>query len=75
MQCVGISVVKNESDIIEVFIRHNLKHLNKLYIVEYNSQDNTAEIINKLKDDGYNLEIYTNNYSRHIQAAQSNRIL
>jgi hypothetical protein len=75
VQCVGISVVKNESDIIEVFIRHNLKHLNKLYLVEHNSQDNTPEIISKLKSEGYNLEIYTNSSSRHIQAEEFNRLI
>lgn len=75
MEYVGISVVKNEADIIEVFIRHNLKYLNKLYIVEHNSQDNTPEIINHLKDEGYNLEIYTNCSSRHIQGEEFNRII
>lgn len=68
MKCVGISVVKNESDIIEVFIRHNLKSLDKLYIVDHSSQDNTLEILHKLKQEGYNLEISSNASARHIQA-------
>ena len=75
MQYAGISVVKNEADIIEVFIRHNLKYLNKLYIVEHNSQDNTPEIINSLKTEGYNIEIYTNQSSRHIQAEEFNNLI
>jgi hypothetical protein len=68
MKCVGISVVKNESDIIEIFIRHNLKFLDKLYIVDHLSQDNTLEILHQLKQEGHNLEISTNSSSRHIQA-------
>lgn len=75
MQYAGISVVKNESDIIEIFIRHNLKHLNKLYIVDHNSQDNTFEILGKLKEEGYNLEIYKNSSSRHIQAEEFNKLI
>lgn len=75
MQCTGISVVKNEADIIEAFIRHNLKYLNRLYLVEHSPQDNTSEIIGKLKDEGYNLEIYTNTSSRHIQAEEFNRLI
>ena len=75
MQCTGISVVKNEADIIELFIRHNLKYLNKLHIVEHNCQDNTPDIIKSLKDEGYNLEIYTNSSSRHIQAEEFNRLM
>jgi hypothetical protein len=75
LNCTGISVVKNESDIIEIFIRHNLKYLNKLYLVEHNPQDNTSEIISKLKNEGYNIEIYTNSSSRHIQAEEFNRLI
>lgn len=75
MQCTGISVVKNEADIIEAFIRHNSKYLNKLCLVEHNPQDNTSEIISKLKDEGYNLEIYTNSSSRHIQAEEFNKLV
>lgn len=71
----GISVVKNEADIIEIFIRHNLKFMNKLYIVEHNSQDNTPEIVNNLKNEGYNIEIYTNQSSRHIQAEEFNNLI
>lgn len=75
MQHVGISVVKNEADIIEVFVRHNLQYLNKLYIVEHNCQDNTPEILNHLKAEGHNIEIYTNRSSRHIQAEEFNHLI
>jgi hypothetical protein len=75
MTCAGISVVKNESDIIEIFIRHNLKFLDKLYIVDHISQDNTLDILSKLKTEGYNLEISTNTSPRHIQAEVFNEII
>lgn len=75
MQCAGISIIKNEADIIEAFVRHNLKYLNKLYLVAHDPQDNTSEIVRNLKDEGYNLEIYTNTSSRHIQAEEFNRLI
>lgn len=75
MKCTGISVVKNEADIIEIFIRHNLKFLDKLYIVDHASQDNTLEILYKLQDEGYNLKISTNKSPRHIQAEMFNKII
>jgi hypothetical protein len=75
MKCVGISVVKNESDIIEIFIRHNLKYLDHLYIVDHRSQDNTLEIISNLKNEGYNLEISRNSSPRHVQAEVFNKLI
>lgn len=40
---VGLSMVRNESDVIETFIRHNLTLLDELHIVDHNSSDNTRE--------------------------------
>ena len=49
---VGLSMVRNESDIIETFIRHNLTLLNELHVVDHNSSDNTREILTLLKQEG-----------------------
>ena len=48
---VGLSMVRNESDIIETFIRHNLTLLNELHVVDHNSSDNTREILTLLKQE------------------------
>jgi SAM-dependent methyltransferase len=42
---LGISMVKNEQDIIEPFVRHNLHFLDWLIILDNNSQDDTRDII------------------------------
>lgn len=55
---VGLSMVRNESDIIETFIRHNLTLLDELHIVDHNSSDNTREIISHLKQEGLPIHIY-----------------
>ena len=49
---VGLSMVRNESDVIETFIRHNLILLDELHIVDHNSSDNTREILTLLKQEG-----------------------
>ena len=55
---VGLSMVRNESDIIETFIRHNLTLLDELHIVDHNSSDNTREILTHLKQEGLPIHIY-----------------
>ena len=55
---VGLSMVRNESDIIETFIRHNLTLLDELHIIDHNSSDNTREILTHLKQEGLPIHIY-----------------
>ena len=55
---VALSMVRNESDVIETFIRHNLTLLDELHIVDHNSSDNTREILTLLKQEGLPIHIY-----------------
>lgn len=55
---VGLSMVRNESDIIETFIRHNLTLLDELHIIDHNSSDNTREILTLLKQERLPIHIY-----------------
>ena len=45
---VGLSMVKNEQDIIEPFVRHNLQFVDFLVILDNNSVDGTREILSLL---------------------------
>ena len=54
---VGLSMVRNESDVIETFVRHNLTLLDELHIIDHNSSDNTREILTLLKEEGLPLHI------------------
>ena len=45
---VGLAVVKNEADIIEAMIRHNLQFLDALVVVDNASADQTAQIVGAL---------------------------
>ena len=49
---VGISMVKNEADIIEAFVRHNLHFIDLLVVVDHDSEDSTYEILRKLCESG-----------------------
>ena len=52
MKIVSTSFVKNESDIIESFIRYQLNLVDEMIILDNFSTDNTPEIIDNLIDEG-----------------------
>jgi hypothetical protein len=45
-------MVRNEVDVIEAFVRHNLKFLDALWIVDHGSFDGTSEILSELCSEG-----------------------
>ncbi len=48
MRIASITLVKDEADIFEGFIRHNLHFVDRMYIVDDRSSDNTPEILRRL---------------------------
>jgi len=52
MQAIGISIVKNEADIIESFVRHNLQFLDGIVIFDNRSTDSTRLILKMLMREG-----------------------
>jgi len=44
-----VSMIKNESDIIELFVRINIRQVDVIYIIDHQSTDGTAAIIERLK--------------------------
>jgi hypothetical protein len=74
MRIIGISCVRDEEDIIESFVRHNLVYLDKLYIVDNLSKDKTVDILNSLAKEGLEIELWessscSNQQDRAITAA------
>ena len=57
MKLVGIGTVKNEADIIESFVRHNLGIVDALVLIDDGSVDGTKEILLSLEAEGLNLVI------------------
>jgi hypothetical protein len=60
MRLVGVSMVRNEVDIIEAFVRHNAAVLDALVVVDHGSVDGTCEILSALANEGLQLTIEQN---------------
>lgn len=54
---VGISMVKNEADIVEAFVRHNLRFLDHLIVLDDHSADSTLDILRSLAAEGLPLTL------------------
>lgn len=50
---IGVAMVKNEADIIELFIKINCRFFTEIYILDHLSSDHTAAIIKKCQAWGY----------------------
>lgn len=74
MRIIGISLVRDEDDIIESFVRHNLAYLDKLYIVDNLSKDGTLDILSSLQKEGLAIAVWeskstSNQQNRAMTAA------
>lgn len=72
---VGLSMIRNESDVLETFIRHNLTLLDELHIIDHGSSDGSREILNHLKEEGLAIHIYYYNALEYKQALILNNIM
>ena len=57
MRLFGVAMVRNEADIIEAFVRHNLSVLDGLAIADHDSIDATPAILAKIRGEGLPLRI------------------
>jgi len=55
----GLARVKNEGDVIEEFVRHNLQYLDALTVVDNVSLDGTVSVLEALRAEGLPLTILT----------------
>ena len=72
---IGVSMIRNESDAVEAFVRYNLQLLDELHIIDHGSTDHTREILNALKAEGLPLQIYTYDENAYIQAEIVNKVI
>lgn len=64
-----VSIVRNEADIIETFVRHHAAHATRMVIVLHRCLDNTADILQKLQqEEGLPLELHEVTDIGHPQA-------
>lgn len=75
MKIVSITMVKNEADIIELFVRGNLMYLSEMYIVDHQSDDKTLNILKSLKAEGLPIKIFKYNSYAYDQGAIFTEVL
>ena len=66
---IAITWARNEEDILETFIRHNAPYIDRMIIVLHRSIDSSKDILLKLIQEGYPLEIAENNTYAYRQSA------
>ena len=71
MDFIGMTMVKNEEDIIEQFVRHNLTYFKKLYVFDHASSDNTVDILQKLAAEGLPVVLVYDHASTYVGYAQA----
>jgi hypothetical protein len=57
MKLFGAVMLRNEADIVEAFVRHNLTFLDGLFVVDHGSIDGTSEILAALAREGLPLSV------------------
>jgi Glycosyl transferase family 2 len=68
MRLAAVCMVKNEADIMESFVRHNLQFLDRLWIIDHGSLDGTPEILGQLQREDLPLEILRDDSMGFYQA-------
>jgi hypothetical protein len=70
VQTVSLTMVKNEEDIIESFVRYNLRSIDHMFIADNLSTDGTLDILEALKAEGLPLTITTDDDQAYKQNAK-----
>ncbi len=68
IEALGIAMVKNEADIIESFVRHNLEFIDALVIAAMTSVDGPREILVRLRQEGLPIVLFDDPIVAHFQA-------
>ena len=74
MRLVAVSIVKNEADIIEAFVRHSLAWVDLHLVFDHDSTDGTREILQALRAEGLPLELFTDDALGKLQQFRSNHL-
>lgn len=67
IEALGIARVKNEADVIEAFVRHNLGFMDAMFIVDNDSVDGTREILVQLCRDGLPIVLFDDPFVADLQ--------
>jgi hypothetical protein len=70
----SLTLAKNEEDIIEVFVRYNLKAVDRMYIADNLSTDGTRAILESLVREGLPVRILDDRNPAHEQSKKTTAI-
>jgi glycosyltransferase involved in cell wall biosynthesis len=72
MKLVAVSIVKNEADIIEAFVRHTCALVDHHLVFDHASTDGTRQILAELAREGLPLSLFTDDNLGNLQQERSN---
>lgn len=72
---ITISIVKNEMDIIESFVRHTLTFADQMIITDHLSSDKTREILDALAAEGLPIVLHEAHQAMQVQFEKTNEML
>jgi hypothetical protein len=75
MRLVAVSIVKNEADMIEAFVRHTLAWADHHLVFDHDSTDGTREILGALQREGLPVTLFTDDALGNLQQARSNHLI
>lgn len=75
MKIVSYTMVNNEAEIIESFIRYNSCFVDEMFIIDNGCTDNTISILNKLIEEGYKLTVFDESLEAYNQFRLDNKYL
>jgi hypothetical protein len=67
MKIAGISMIRNDADIVEPFVRHTLRLLDHLFVIVHCPQDGTGEILSALHAEGLPMTLVLDNEPAFLQ--------
>ena len=67
MNIVGISMIRNDADIVEPFVRHTLRVLDHLFVIVHCPEDGTGEILKALHAEGLPMTLVLDNEPAFLQ--------
>lgn len=71
----AVTMVRNEADVIEAFVRHNLQILDGLAVVDHGSFDGTSEILAALQAEGLPFTVERDDSPEFFQSARMTRLV
>src|SRR5262245_37053859 len=75
MRLAGITLMRNECDIVEAFVRHNGAVLDRLYVIDNKSSDGTFEILERLVASRQPIKLGLDDQLPYYQANKTTRLI